>query len=254
MSQAVQIIDELEFALKSDSIERHNSILKKITALFLGSKDKITEEISSLFDEVILRLVDHVERRARAELSWDLAPIAYAPLNVIRRLASDDDITIAGPVLAQSPRLTDQNLVEVAKTKSQSHLSKVAERVQLSPVVTDVLVDRGDQKVVTKVASNIGARFSKTGMSMLVMRASGDDELTHAMSHASRYFAPVVQAPAELCHRASAAANVGVVGASRSRGDQSGAHADCRSNRQSNDFAERIRSSAASGAFLQPGH
>ena len=183
MSQAVQIIDELEFALKSDSIERHNSLLKKITALFLGSKDKITEEISSLFDEVILRLVEHVERRARAELSWDLAPIACAPLNVIRRLASDDDITIAGPVLAQSPRLTDENLVEVAKTKSQSHLSKVAERVQLNPVVTDVLVDRGDQKVVTKVASNIGARFSRTGMSMLVMRASGDDELTYAVSH-----------------------------------------------------------------------
>jgi len=85
-------------------------------------------------------------------------------------------------VLSQSPQLTDQNLVEVAKTKSQSHLSKVAERVQLSAVVTDVLVDRGDQKVVTKVASNIGARFSKTGMSMLVMRASGDDELTHAVS------------------------------------------------------------------------
>ena len=182
MSQVLQIIDELEFALKSNSIERHNSLLKKVTALFLGSRDRITEEISSVFDDVILRLVEHVERRARAELSWDLAPIAYAPLNVIRRLASDDDITIAGPVLAQSPRLTDQNLVEVAKTKSQSHLSKVAERVQLSPVVTDVLVDRGDQKVVTKVASNIGARFSKTGMSMLVMRASGDDELTHAVS------------------------------------------------------------------------
>ena len=182
MSQALQIIDELEFALKSDSIERHNSILKKVTALFLGNRDKINEEISSLFDDLIVRLVNHVERRARAELSWDLAPISNAPINVIRRLASDDDITIAGPVLAQSPRLTDQNLVEVAKTKSQSHLSKVAERVQLSPVVTDVLVDRGNQKVVTKVASNIGARFSKTGMSMLVMRASGNDELTHAVS------------------------------------------------------------------------
>lgn len=181
MSQVVQIIDELEFALKNNSVAQH-TILKKITALFLGSRDTITEEISSVFDEVMLRLIDHVERRARAELSWDLAPIAYAPINVVRRLASDDDIKIAGPVLAQSPRLTDQNLVEVARTKGQSHLSKVAERAQLSHAVTDVLIDRGDQAVVTKVASNTGASFSKTGMSMLVMRASGDDELTHAMS------------------------------------------------------------------------
>ena len=68
MSQAVQIIDELELALKSNSIQQH-TILKKITALFLGSRGKITEDISSIFDEVIVRLVDHVERRARAELS-----------------------------------------------------------------------------------------------------------------------------------------------------------------------------------------
>ena len=185
MSQSLQIIDELELALNSNSIEQHNSILKKVTALFLGSADKITEEISSVFDDVILRLVDHVERRARAELSWDLAPVAYAPLNVVRRLASDDDIAIAGPVLARSPRLTDQNLVEVARTKGQSHLSKVAERAQLSQAVTDVLIDRGNQQVVTKVVSNTGARFSRTGMSMLVMRASGDDELTYAMSRRS---------------------------------------------------------------------
>lgn len=185
MSQSLQIIDELELALNSNSIEQHNSILKKVTALFLGSTDRITEEISSVFDDVILRLVDHVERRARAELSWDLAPVAYAPLNVVCRLASDDDIAIAGPVLARSPRLTDQNLVEVARTKGQSHLSKVAERAQLSQAVTDVLIDRGNQQVVTKVASNAGARFSRTGMSMLVMRASGDDELTYAMSRRS---------------------------------------------------------------------
>ncbi len=182
MSQVSKLIDELEIALHGDSIEQCNSILKKVTTLFLGSQDRITEEISSIFDDVIVRLVDHVESRARIELSWDLAPAPRAPHNVIRRLASDDDIAIAGPVLAQSPRLTDQHLVEVAMTKGQSHLSKVAERAQISPEVTDVLIDRGNQRVITKVALNTGARLSKTGMSMLVMRASGDDELTHAMS------------------------------------------------------------------------
>jgi uncharacterized protein (DUF2336 family) len=130
----------------------------------------------------MVRLIEHVESRARVELSLDVAPIANAPSNVIRRLASDDDITVAGPVLATSPRLTDQNLIEIAERKGQSHMSKIAERAQLSPVVTDVLVDRGDREVVTKVAGNTGARLSKTGMSMLAMRASGDNELTQAMT------------------------------------------------------------------------
>jgi uncharacterized protein (DUF2336 family) len=182
MSQTLQLIDELEFALRTDSSERHLAILKNVTNLFLAGRDSVTEEISTVFDDVIVRLVDHVESRARVELSWDLAPISNAPNNVIRRLAADDDIKVAGPVLAKSPRLTDQNLVEIAETKGQSHMSKIAERVQLSPVVTDVLVDRGNREVVTKVASNNGALLSKTGMSKLAFRASGDAELTVAMT------------------------------------------------------------------------
>jgi uncharacterized protein (DUF2336 family) len=182
MSQVLQVIDELEYALKNHSTERHLSILRSVTDLFLAGRDRITEEVSLVFDDVMVRLVEHVESRARVELSWDVAPIANAPPNVIRRLASDDDISVAGPVLAKSPRLTDQNLLEIAESKGQLHLSKIAERAQLSAVVTDVLVDRGGREVVTKVAVNSGARFSKTGMSMLVMRTSGDDELTQAMS------------------------------------------------------------------------
>ena len=182
MSSALQIIDELEAALKTGSSERHNAILKSVTGLFLAGRDRINDEISSVFDDVIVRLVNHVESRARVELSWDLAPIANAPNHVIRQLAADDDIAVAGPVLSQSPRLTDENLVEIAESKGQSHLSKIAERPRLSPVITDVLVDRGNSEVVTKVAVNPGARLSKTGMSMMVMRASGDNELTQAMS------------------------------------------------------------------------
>jgi len=182
MSQALQIIDELEVALKSNSTERHHAILKNVTSLFLAGCNQMTEDIAAVFDDIIVRLVEYVENRARIELSGDLATIANAPVGVIRRLAHDDDIAVAGPVLAHSPRLTDQTLVEIAKSKSQSHLGKIAERVSLSSVVTDVLVDHGNSKVVVKVAVNPGARLSKTSMSMLVMRAGGDNELTQVMS------------------------------------------------------------------------
>lgn len=96
MSQALRIIDELESALKSNSTERHLSILKNVTGLFLAGQGRVTEEVSSVFDDVMVRLVNHVENRARVELSMDLAPIANAPSKVIRRLAADDDITVAG--------------------------------------------------------------------------------------------------------------------------------------------------------------
>ncbi len=182
MSQVLKVIDELEAALKTSSARRHQAILQSITSLFLAGRGRITQDMSAVFDDVIVRLVEHVESRARVELSRELAPMPDAPQKVVHRLASDDDIAVAGPMLAQSPQLSDQVLIEIAASKGQPHLSKIAERAQISATVTDVLVDRGDPEVVNKVAANSGAQFSRTGMSMLMMRARGDTDLTYTMS------------------------------------------------------------------------
>ena len=95
----------------------------------------------------------------------------------MRRLASDDGIEVAGPVLSRSERLSDADLVGVAVEKSQKHLLAIAERRQLAAVVTDVLVDRGNRQVLRKVAGNTGAAFSREGLDGLVRRAEGDDKL-----------------------------------------------------------------------------
>lgn len=185
MAHVNLVVDELEGALASGSAERRSNILLRVTDLFLTAPAQLTKEQTSLFDDVISRLVSHVERRALAELSTRLAPIPNGPPHVIRRLASDDAIEVAGPVLAGSDCLTDQDLVEITESNSQSHLSKIAERRQLSTIVTDALVDHGNRNVVSKVAANSGARFSTLGMSTLVMRADGDDELVETIARRS---------------------------------------------------------------------
>jgi len=68
-------------------------------------------------------------------------------------------------------------LIEIAKTKSQGHLSAISERAVLNETVTDVLLDRGDRKIFCKLAQNHGASFSKTGFATIVRHAEGDDNL-----------------------------------------------------------------------------
>jgi uncharacterized protein (DUF2336 family) len=84
---------------------------------------------------------------------------------------------VAAPVLTQSERLTEADLIEIAKTKGQQHLSAISDRVLLNKTVTDVLLDRGDRKVFHKLAQNPGASFSKTGFATIVKHAEGDDNL-----------------------------------------------------------------------------
>jgi uncharacterized protein (DUF2336 family) len=110
-----------------------------------------------------------------------LAPIDNSPIEVIRRLARDETIEVAGPVLAQSRRLPANDLIEIAATMSEAHLLAISGRPQLDESVTDVLLSRGNDEVVFKLATNPGARFSQTGYGILVKDAEADDRLAETV-------------------------------------------------------------------------
>ena len=92
---------------------------------------------------------------------------------------------MAEPVLVHSQQLSDADLVENASTKSQEHLFAIAQRLKLSEQVTDVLVERGDRRVIGKVVTNIGARFSLAGYDKLTKCARRDRKLTLALGRRS---------------------------------------------------------------------
>src|SRR5437868_15470303 len=119
------IADEVEAAIKAGSTERHLDTLKQVTDLFLLSADDYSGEQIELFGDVLERLIRTIELRALAdvaarialaEMSSQLASVKQAPPSVIRRLANHGEISVAGPVLAESARLTPEDLVELAKT------------------------------------------------------------------------------------------------------------------------------------------
>lgn len=184
-TSAQDIVAELEAALRGGSDDRRNEILQRVTDLFLGDGTRYSDSDAGVFDEVMSHLISHVESRALVELSKRLAPVANAPLKTVRRLAGNDAIDISGPVLAQSVRLNDDDLIEIAKTKSQAHLATIARRPQVNEAVTEALVEYGDAEVATEVASNAGAAISNLTMAKLAMRAEGDERLTGAITRRS---------------------------------------------------------------------
>ncbi len=177
MSAPASLIPELEEVIQRGSPERRAQTLERITTLFLNGADQFNEDHVRLFDDVFNRLINEIENKARAQLSSRLAPVGNAPLQAVRRLARDDDIAVAGPVLQQSQRLAETDLVDIAGSKSQAHLLAISNRAGISEPVTDVLVRRGDREVVRSVADNRGARLSEESFSSLVTRAEQDAEL-----------------------------------------------------------------------------
>jgi uncharacterized protein (DUF2336 family) len=171
------VLQEIKAAIEGGSVGDRGALLRHVTDLFIvGSAEHSAGDIS-LFDSVFNQLVAEIETSARAFLAARLAPLQSAPLNIMRRLAFDDEVDVAGPVLSHSERLDDAALVENASQKSQEHLFAISRRKSLSAAVTDVLVDRGDAQVVLSTTENRGARFSDSGFTRLIQRAEGDDRL-----------------------------------------------------------------------------
>lgn len=147
MSDAHRLFDDLEATLTNGAGQQRFTILRKITDLFLAGIDSYSDDHVAVFDQLMTRLIDRIEQQALVELSGKLAPVGRAPANVIGLLSNNDDIDVAGPVLAQSRILTDEELVAIAESKSQAHLSAIASRTRISEPVTDVLIDRGNAEV-----------------------------------------------------------------------------------------------------------
>jgi len=205
------LIAELEDAMASRSDGKRTETLQKVTDLFVGNASNYNEEQVALFDNVIGRLADGTEVAAKAELSERLASVANAPINVVKSLAADDAIDVAGPVLANSKRLDEAQLAELAATKGRKHMLAIAGRKDLGEQVTDALLTRGDQQVARTVATNASARVSGKGYETLVDIAGEDASFVECLAQRQdiphRHFRTLMTLAPEAVQRRIAATN-----------------------------------------------
>jgi uncharacterized protein (DUF2336 family) len=179
------LAEELEAVVASGSLSRRSDILSRVTDLFIYDAARYSPDQVRLFGDVMTRLARGMGSEARARLAERLAPIGSAPVNVVQMLALDDDANVAGPVLVQSERLFERDLLLIAGSKGQNHLLALAHRERLSQRVTDMLIARGDHAVLGILVRNRGARFSAAGWRRLHERTRTDAAITAELARRS---------------------------------------------------------------------
>ena len=182
----VHSLRDIEDTLRHAGPQKRHQALRAVADLFLSTAPSLDETHVEVFDTVFDTLLEDPNRTGLSELSERMAPIENAPRRLVKRLASDGDILIAGPVLAQSPRLSADDLCEIAQTKGNAHMLAMSTRKDLTEPVTDILVHKGDQKVARSVAGNRGARLSENGLDKLVERAESDQSISASLSATTR--------------------------------------------------------------------
>lgn len=179
MSASKSYLRELDEAVLRGSAESREKALWYATDMLMVGR--YTEEEIWTFGDVIGRLADVIEVAARARLAKRLVNTAHAPMNVVRKLAFDDSIEVAGPILQHCEQLDTKTLINNIRTKSQPHLLAISKRKSIPAVVTDELVTRGNREVVSSVVANDGACFSDFGFLHTIQRSADDSILAESL-------------------------------------------------------------------------
>jgi uncharacterized protein (DUF2336 family) len=176
MAVPASLLPELDEVVQHGSAEKRAETLRRITSLFLDGAAAYSNAHVALFNDVIACLIEEIEAKALAELARRLAPVSNAPAGVVKTLAENDDIAVAGPVLRRG-NLADHELRQIAETKGQAHLLALSARAGLSEALSDILVRRGDREVSRSIATNQKAQLSEDAFTTLVERAEDDNVL-----------------------------------------------------------------------------
>src|SRR5277367_3604670 len=124
MTEPKSLLAELEDAVSRGTAESCLKALWHATDILIGGR--YSEDQIWTFGEIIGRLAEEIEIAARVRLANKLAPSNNAPGNVIKKLAFDESIDVAGPVLRVSERIDAKTLVENARSQSQQHLLAIS--------------------------------------------------------------------------------------------------------------------------------
>jgi len=154
--------------------KRANMILS-LADLFAAVADQIGDAEVKLFDDLFLPHLHITDHDTLVALSKRFAAIPNAPPKLVRALASDDSVAIAGPILSGSPRLETADLVRWAATQGQDHLHAICRRAEIPPVLTSVLVTRGGRSLLDRLAMTNTASFFAADFTRLLQRASLDE-------------------------------------------------------------------------------
>jgi uncharacterized protein (DUF2336 family) len=147
-------------------------LAQKIARLAPGLGQEAHERLRKMTQEVLEVLLRDQLPRVRQVIAETLKDVADAPPELIRRLARDEALVVAAPVLECSPVLSDADLLEIiAETPIPGALTAIARRNALGVPVADALGVSDDVEAVTALLANPSAQIREETLDRLVERA-----------------------------------------------------------------------------------
>ncbi len=164
--------DDIRILVRHPDAERRAHAVQRICRTIRAAK--LTEEEREFARRLVAHIAEDAVAMVRRALAVTLQNSPELPRDVAKKLAADID-NIAIPVIKHSPVLTDQDLIEVLRSKASAKVLAVAKRPIVSGNLVKAVIRYGDSSAVAELAANDGAMIDiKTAENILELYRDND--------------------------------------------------------------------------------
>jgi uncharacterized protein (DUF2336 family) len=170
MPSASSRLNRLVDLAKETSSDKRRELLREVTDVFLDNAHDCSDAEKSYFGEIINKVATGMDAAVRKHLAARLSSNPNAPHALIRGFAMDE-AEIAREVLSKSPVLQDEDLISIAETGNQEKIGALAQRPAIPEIVSEAIVQHGDDAAVSQLVANSGAKVSRGTFRKVMERA-----------------------------------------------------------------------------------
>lgn len=167
--------------LANDRSKKGRALLTTaVVELFSGKSRLFTGSDYEVMTDIIIKLIDGIEKTVKAALAERLADEPNVPRELALHFANMES-SIAFPILKNSTALRDPDLINIVMNKTREHHMAVSMRAIVPASVSRALVDRGDDGVVKSLLENKGAEIDDKTFEDIAKRTNQDSIFSAAI-------------------------------------------------------------------------
>lgn len=159
--------DDVRKLLDEPAAEARAEVAEKIAVGHGSGRFRANELLVA--EQIFRLLLRDAEVQVRAALAEGLKDNAKAPHDVVQKLAADAEMAVAQPVIEYSEVLNDEDLLGIISSHNEitKHIA-IANRKQVSGMVSAALVETRNADVVGHLVRNEGANIPEHSMQRIV--------------------------------------------------------------------------------------
>ena len=162
----------------SDPDKRHKIALS-VTELCVAQP--LSETAEPVAGQLLITLSEKSGVETQAEMAKKLATCKWAPHEAIMHLAFQP-IEVAAFIIDKSSKLSDADMIEIAKGASTEHRRHLAMRANLHLKVSDTVAEPGEPIVLRALANNDTAEISEQTLDVCLTVAREHPKLKEALA------------------------------------------------------------------------